>query len=45
MIVSGLWLLIFIVIHVKTFRFGAITSGRPAATISTGWRWKPSPTR
>ena len=47
MIVSGLWLLAFLVIHVKAFHdgWGTSTSGRPAAAISIARRWRPSPTR
>ena len=45
MIVSGLWLLVFIVIHVKAFGTAPSTSGRRAAAISIAWRWRTSPTR
>ena len=45
MILSGLWLLLFIIIHVRTFKFGADAKRQAASGISIVSRWKTSATR
>ena len=46
MIVSGLWLLVFIVIHTRAFRFApTYRVARRAAATCTARKWRTSPTR
>ena len=41
MIASGLWLLLFVIVHVRQFEYG--TEYRPgAAAICIAWKWRTS---
>ena len=42
MIITGLWLVVFLIIHVRTFRFRPTRRRLPGSSISIAWKWRTS---